>query len=209
LTPIAPTLPPTLTLTASPTQAPVRTSVTLTWSSQNANNCVATGGVTGDGWAGARPASGQASVTATVAGSTQYAMRCTAFPLSADAQVSVLYDPAPPTVRLSATPSKTEVRTQVTLAWTAEGADSCVATGGRPGDAWTGTLPTSGQQAVSETQSGTVQYGVRCTAGTLPSEAQVSVTYTKKSGGGGHVDVLAVLSLVGLGLGLGRRRKAA
>jgi hypothetical protein len=87
----------------------------------------------------------------------------------------------------------------VTLAWTTEGADSCMATGGRPGDGWAGTLSTSGQQSVSETRPGVVQYGVRCLSGALSSEATMSVTYAKKSGGGGGLDALA-LFIVSLGL---------
>jgi hypothetical protein len=145
-------------------------------------------------------------VTANAVGTVRYAMTCSAGPLSSEAGVSVLYTAAPPAVRLTATPLQTQVRKEVILAWTSEGADSCVATGGRSGDGWTGPLGTSGQKAVSETQPGTVQYGVRCTVDTLFSEAQVSLTYTKKSGGGGHVDMLAVLGLAGLGLS--RRRKA-
>ena len=39
-----------------------------------------------------------------------------------------------------ATPCESRVGQSVTLAWTSEGADSCVATGGRPGDGWMGTL---------------------------------------------------------------------
>jgi hypothetical protein len=48
-----------------------------------------------------------------------------------------------------------------------------------------------------------VEYGLRCTAAALASEAKVSVTYTKKSGGGGNLDVLGVLLLC---LGLSRRK---
>ena len=123
--------------------------------------------------------------------------------MSGEATVSVRYEAAPPTVRLSATPSESRIGKSVTLAWTSEGADSCVATGGRPGDGWTGTLATSGQKAISEATRGIVEYGLRCTAAALASEAKVSVTYTKKSGGGGSLDVLGVLLL---GLGLSRRK---
>ena len=142
-------------------------------------------------------------VTTNVVGTARYAMTCTAGPLSGEADVSVLYTAAPPAVRLTATPLKTQVRKDVTLAWTSEGADSCVATGGRPGDGWTGTLATIGQKTISEATRGIVEYGLRCTAAALASEAKVSVTYTKKSGGGGSLDVLGVLLL---GLGLSRRK---
>ena len=202
LTPIS----PTVTLSASSGAVPVRTSVTLTWSSQNANSCVATGGVAGDGWAGTQPTSGQVTVTSGVAGAVQYAIRCSAGPLASDSAVLVTYAAAPPTVRLTATPSVSRVRAAITLAWTTEGADSCMATGGRPGDGWVGTLATNGYRQVAETTPGVVEYGVKCSAGELSSEAKVSAAFEKKSSGGGHVDVIAVLGLAGLGLR--RRRKA-
>jgi hypothetical protein len=198
LTPVA----PTVTLTAVPSAVPVRTSVTLTWSSQNANSCVAIGGVAGDGWAGTRPTSGQATVTSTVVGTTQYSVVCAAGPLSSEGQMSVLYSAAPPVVRLAATPPQARVRNQITLAWTSEGADSCAATGGRAGDGWTGILATSGQRQVTEAKPGAVEYGVNCAAVGLASEARVSVTFKKKSGGGG----LDVLSVILLGLGARRRK---
>jgi hypothetical protein len=198
LSPVA----PTVSLASTPSTAPVRAPVTLTWNAVNANNCIASGGVSGDGWAGPRPDSGQITVTTNVVGTAQYAMTCTAGPLSGEADMSVLYTAAPPAVRLTATPLQTQVRKAVTLAWSSEGADSCVATGGRPGDGWTGTLATIGQKTISGDTPGTVEYGVRCTAGGLSSDDAASVTYTKKSGGGGGLDFLAVLML---GLGLTRR----
>ena len=193
LTPIA----PTLTLAATPTEAPVRQPIRLTWVSENANSCAAGGGTPGDGWAGERPTSGQYTVTSSLVGEARYSMRCSAGPLAAESEVMVRYAAAPPAVKLSATPAQSRVRRNVTLAWTTEGADSCVATGGRPGDGWSGMLATSGQRTVTAMQPGTVQYGLRCTAVDLSSDAQVSVTYTKKSGGGG-MDLVALL-LVGLG----------
>jgi len=201
LTPVA----PTVTVTAVPNSVAVRTSITLTWSSQNANSCLATGGVAGDGWAGTQPASGQVTVTSGVPGAVQYAIRCSAGPLASDSAALVTYAAAPPTVRLTATPSSSRVRAAITLAWMTEGADNCMATGGRPGDGWVGILATSGNRQVTEMSPGVVEYGVICSAGELSSEAKVSATFEKKSGGGGHVDVIAVLVLAGLGLR--RRRK--
>ncbi|NJD31743.1 MAG: hypothetical protein FIB04_07645 [Gammaproteobacteria bacterium] len=199
LTPIA----PTVTLTARPAQTSVRQPVVLTWVSENANSCVASGGTTGDGWAGTRPTSGEVSLTSSAAGAVRYAIRCSAGPLASESAVQVTYAAAPPTVRLTVTPSVSRVHKLVTLAWTTEGADGCTATGGLPGDGWAGTLVASGQQSVSETQSGVIQYGVRCVSGALSSEATVSVTYTKKSGGGGALDVL-IFVIVSLGLMRGR-----
>jgi hypothetical protein len=203
LTPIA----PTLTLAATPTEAPVRQAVRLTWTSESTNGCVAGGGTPGDGWSGDRPTSGQFTVTSNVVGEARYAMRCSAGPLAAESQVLVRYAAAPPAVRLSATPAESRVRQNVTLGWATEGADGCAATGGRSGDGWQGALATSGQQQVTNGTVGVVEYGIRCASGDLSSEARVSVTFTKKSGGGGHLDP-AFLLLGVAALGSGRRRRA-
>ncbi len=196
LTPVA----PTVTLTAGSVEAPVRTPVTLTWNSQSANSCVATGGVSGDGWAGTRSASGQFAVTSGLPGGVEYVIRCSAGPLSADSRVLVTYAAAPPSLRITATPSVSPVGKAVVIVWSADGADGCTATGGQPGDGWAGVLPTSGRREVIGNKPGVVGYGLKCAAGELTSEAKVSVTFERKSGGGGCVDLLGLLGLLGLGL---------
>ena len=201
LTPIV----PTVSLLASAIQARVGTPVTLTWAATNANYCVATGGVTGDGWAGERAISGQATVSASAPATVQYSLRCSAGPVSGESSASVVYSLNPPTVSLAATPAESRLGKSVTLNWVAKYADACVATGGRPGDGWTGALPTTGQKSVMGVEAGTVQYGVRCSAGGASSEALASVAFKRKSGGGGYVDVLVVLGLAGLGLSRRRR----
>jgi hypothetical protein len=48
------------------------------------------------------------------------------------------------------------------LNWTAPQATQCSATGGLPGDGWSGTLPASGSQSVSEGSAGDVTYNLAC-----------------------------------------------
>jgi hypothetical protein len=47
--------------------------------------------------------------------------------------------------------------------WSAPGATQCTAGGGVSGDGWSGTLPNSGTQAVTETAIGVVTYTLTCT----------------------------------------------
>lgn len=80
---------PTLSLTASPATTRVRKPVTLSWLAMNANGCVASGGVAGDGWSGSRPTSGEAVLVENSVGVVEYALRCTAGPMATEARVSV------------------------------------------------------------------------------------------------------------------------
>ena len=62
---------PTLTLTASPPSVAAGQTATLTWASQAATSCTASGG-----WSGVRPASGTAT-TASITVTTTYTLTCT------------------------------------------------------------------------------------------------------------------------------------
>jgi hypothetical protein len=66
----------TVTLAAAPTSITLGNSVTLTWTSSNATTCVASGGQSGDGWAGAQSVNGTTSVTPKAVGTITYTMTC-------------------------------------------------------------------------------------------------------------------------------------
>jgi hypothetical protein len=86
---------PTATLTASASSVPVGTGVTLTWGSENANSCAASGGAAGDGWTGSSLAtSGNLPVKETAAGTYTYTIICSAGTQSAQAQVQVTFTAA-------------------------------------------------------------------------------------------------------------------
>lgn len=86
---------PTATLSASAASAPAGTSVSLTWGSQNANSCAASGGTTGDGWTGSNLAtSGSLPVKESSAGTYTYTITCSAGTQSAQAQVQVTFTAA-------------------------------------------------------------------------------------------------------------------
>jgi hypothetical protein len=86
---------PTVTLSATPTSITVGKSVTLTWGSQNATTCVASGGQSGGGWAGDKSANGNATVTPNAAGMITYTMTCASGPRSAQAAANVIVNSPP------------------------------------------------------------------------------------------------------------------
>jgi hypothetical protein len=81
---------PTVTLAAAPTSLTVGVSATLTWTSSNAATCVASGGQSGDGWAGTKSANGTAIVTPNATGTINYTMDCSSGPKSIQATAQVI-----------------------------------------------------------------------------------------------------------------------
>lgn len=77
---------------------------------------------------------------------------------------------------LTASATTVLVGTPVTLTWASASGATCTATGGSPGDGWTGTLAASGSKAVAESASGSYTYGVTCTGGGQSSQSQVTVS---------------------------------
>jgi hypothetical protein len=81
---------PSVTLSATPTSITVGQSVTLTWASDNAATCVASGGQAGDGWAIARSLNGTATVTPNAAGTITYTLTCSSGPKSVQSIARVI-----------------------------------------------------------------------------------------------------------------------
>ena len=150
--------------------------VLLTWSA-NAVACTGTGGVSGDGWAGARPLSGTMTVTAppTAAGPVSYGLACTAGPNSAQAQTSVTY--TVPSVSVTAAPASITVTRSTTVTWNSASASACTASGGTSGDGWGGSLALTGTKAVTEPAVGAQTFTVTCTAFTLTASGQALVNF--------------------------------
>jgi hypothetical protein len=90
-----PTPTPTVTLTASGANETVGSKVTLNWSAQNASECAASGGATGDGWSGALAVSGSMSISEANAGTFTYDITCSGAPPAATAQAIVIFAAAP------------------------------------------------------------------------------------------------------------------
>ena len=78
---------PLTTLSVSPTNAPINTPVTLTWSSPGSLVCIPSGAADNASWTGALSGSGTATVTSATAGNVTYEISCN----NGTAQVAVSY----------------------------------------------------------------------------------------------------------------------
>jgi hypothetical protein len=82
---------PTVTLTSSAASETVGSEVTLSWNSQNASGCAASGGGSADGWNGALALSGSMAITESSAGTFTYDISCTGAPPAATALATVQF----------------------------------------------------------------------------------------------------------------------
>src|SRR5882672_2610956 len=141
---------PTATLSASPTTIANGGMSTLSWNSQNATACTASGG-----WHGAVATSGTWS-TGALSNTTEYELTCTGAGRSATQSATVTVSALPPLVTLSAAPSTVSSGTASTLTWSAKNASSCSASG-----AWSGTKALGGSQS-SGTLTANATYTLTC-----------------------------------------------
>jgi hypothetical protein len=172
--------PPQPTFTISP-YGTAGQPFSLTWASADGSACNATVGAPGDGWAGPRPPSGTTQITELVTGPYSYQISCG---ISAAAQVGIeVYPapvapdpPAPANVELAFAAGETFANQSVTLNWAANGVTSCTASGGGGGDGWQGTIPSSGNQAITEAAPGSYTFDISCTGGgTVTAQAVLVV----------------------------------
>jgi hypothetical protein len=85
-----------------------------------------------------------------------------------------------PTAALSSNLATQTTGKSVTLTWSSTNANSCAASGGNPGDGWTGNaLAASGSLSVTETAQGSVSYTITCSAGSETAAASTSVQWNK------------------------------
>jgi lysyl endopeptidase len=80
---------PSATLSANATTLATGQKATISWISQSATGCLATGGSAGDGWSGTLGPSGTLVLSESVAGSYTYGITCTGAPPAAQAQVTI------------------------------------------------------------------------------------------------------------------------
>jgi hypothetical protein len=116
---------PVVTLSVTPTSIAPGSAAQLSWSTQHALSCQASGG-----WAGPQPLSGVQS-TGTLASTTTFTLTCTganSTPTSTSVVVTVL---PPPTISaFSASPAQVVSGGATQLSWTASNAQSCSLVGG-------------------------------------------------------------------------------
>jgi trimeric autotransporter adhesin len=174
--------------TALPSTLVVGGTTLLSWNTNGATSCTATGGTGSDGWSGAVGTSSIAyspGVIAT-AGSYTYTLTCTGpggpgTPSSIIVNVLPLPSSAASVTSFSALPSSIQTGQSAALSWLTTGATSCAATGGT--GSWGGSVPTSSlatSTGVINT-AGAYTYTLTCTGAggsSPPTSVVVNVTAT-------------------------------
>jgi chitinase len=163
---------PALSFTASPSSIPAGQSATLAWSSQNTNNCAASGA-----WSGNKPLSGSQAVSP--AANATYVLTCSGpgGEVRRSASVSIVSNNGPGNgpggaldLTFNATPTSIKRGQSTTLSWSSENATGCVASGG-----WNGDKTVSGQQAVQPTSNTTYMLACSGPGGAVSRAVNVSV----------------------------------
>ncbi len=165
-----------VTLTADNTAPTTFGKLTLSWNVSNAQSCTASGGTTGDGWAGPKDAAGTATITNYSGGQISYTLTCSNGDLIGHSTVNVQWIYIAPWVDFAnLNPGPVMIGGPVRLQWNAN-VSPCVATQGLSGDGWVGSKTNPGQQTLTTTQLGTITYQLTCGTGAQTATAQVSVS---------------------------------
>ena len=164
----APAEPPTITLSASPTDVPLNGHTSLEWTSNGATSCVAVGGP----WTGTKSTRGSESV-GPLSSSTAFNLSCTGIGGTTSLSVTVNIVAAP-SVQLAANPASVSAGGTSQLTWSSTNATSCEASGG-----WGGSRPTSGSASIGPLATSTA-YSLSCTglSGTTVESILVTVAGT-------------------------------
>lgn len=154
-----------ITLTTSESDANTGDSVTLSWNVVGADSCTAWGGVSGDGWAGAKPASGSMQITSAEGGTVNYSLNCQVGDEIGSGTATVAWDYIAPLVNLTGGSSGPLMLGATTsLNWDAD-VGPCVATGGASGDGWAGPQSASGSFIITVAHTGLTEYTLICGTG--------------------------------------------
>ena len=138
------------------------------------NPCSASGGLPGDGWAGAKSQPGQQTLHATRLGATTYSISCGTGVRVATTQVTVQV--LAPSVSMSADATRIRTGTGFNLSWHSDSDGFCNGSGGVP--SW--PLNTQQVQSNDNAQSlssvaGTFTYTMTCSGGGLSASSSVTV----------------------------------
>lgn len=203
-------------LSASSATGTVGVPITLTWMSSPGSTCTASASNQNPAFTGAIAESGKVSFTEAATGMVSYGIHCTASGTpEVDPVTTVTWNWPAVTATLAASPMTITTGQSVTLAWSSSSANGCTASGGGPGDGWSGSKSTTGNQTVTEsyalaTSSVALNFTITCasSASGLSSTATASVTENAppSKGGGGALDGALLAFLAGL---LARRRVTA
>lgn len=193
-----------VTFTSSLTNAQTGQLVSLTWSAPGAQSCTATGGLSGDGWAGPQAASGTIAVTEQTGSDVTYTIRCAAANQVGVASLTIDWQYVPASVQITGSGPTAAAGREVSLQWSAN-AQPCTAKGGISGDGWAGTKTSNGSQSVLASVLGSVTYTLTCGTGSRTATNQYTITVVAPNAGtiGSDANNLLVGQLVNLQFGAG------
>ncbi|NBD74264.1 hypothetical protein GVX82_04480 [Patescibacteria group bacterium] len=157
---------PTLTLSAQPEEIGEGATSELSWESERAQSCTASGG-----WSGEKALAGNEVVSPSA--TTSYTLTCEGEGGTVETSVTVGVVPAEPApaVTLDADPLQIQEGDTSTLSWSSTDADTCTASG-----SWSGARDTSGSEEVAP--SATSTYTLTCSGAGGTDEASVTVGVT-------------------------------
>jgi hypothetical protein len=162
--------------------------VTLTWNSQQAATCTASGGNPGDGWSGAMPiGNGSATVVEATTGTVTYTLTCQNGALSAVTHTSAVWQAAP-AVTLTSSTTQAVFGTPFTLTWAAtDNANGCNESqdAANSSAAWGGTAANSGSASIAESSGAAHTYTMTCQSQFGAVQASVTVNFTAPATTGG------------------------
>ncbi|NNF16945.1 MAG: hypothetical protein HKN70_09370 [Gammaproteobacteria bacterium] len=129
---------PTVSLTATPLSIPFEGTTTLSWTSEHASECTASGA-----WSGTLAGSGT-QVSASLSTNSTFMITCTGTGGSASDSLTVnVAAPGAPSVGFSASPAAVASGESTTLTWTSSNTTACNAAGD-----WSGTKAINGSESV-------------------------------------------------------------
>ena len=165
---------PTVSIKATPAFINYGETSVISWSSKNANSCLASGG-----WTQINSTSGT-FITPSLLKTVAYTISCTGRGGTTKASTKVLVGSAPaPTLTLTATPASIAYHGSSSLSWLSTNATSCTASGG-----WSGTEPASGTFTTPALTT-TTTYTLTCTGigGTATQSATITVAALPNNAG--------------------------
>jgi hypothetical protein len=157
--------PPAISLSASPSAVPVNGSTTISWSSQRASDCEASGG-----WSGNRATRGTERISGLIANST-FMLTCNGKGGSTEDSVSIsIVAPSAPWASLTANSLSLPYGGSTTLSWDSGNTSGCSASGD-----WSGSLATAGSQSTG-TLTADSTFNLICTGAGGSAIDSVSIT---------------------------------
>lgn len=161
-----PPTPVSATLNLSPDIVGLSVAATLTWGSEGATGCTASGG-----WSGSLAPSGSRSVLFDSPGAYPLILSCDG-PGGSATDTRTLTVLPPPTLQLEASPQQGDAPLTLRLSWSSTDAQRCLAS-----DDWSGERPTTGDEELLLDSPGSYRFSLSCEglSGTVTQQQDVTV----------------------------------